>query len=77
MQSCPSSALAVVGEAGTPKLFRLDPGACIGCGRCLEVCPEDALEWTLAPAALLTNRRGAVAPIDLLEQGRVREAVGG
>ena len=25
-------------------IARIDPGECIGCGQCLEACPQDAID---------------------------------
>lgn len=40
---CPTRALTMERDAeGEPVLLRLDLGACIGCGLCVEACPEGA-----------------------------------
>ncbi len=43
--SCPTGALrrGEHGEAGEVRLLLFDAAACVGCGRCGEVCPETAL----------------------------------
>jgi len=62
---CPSRCLSVTADGDGPGRFTLDPGACIGCRRCVERCPEAALVDRAAPAFVSTGPQG-VEPIDLL-----------
>ena len=44
---CPTGAIEVSGkEEGTG--LRLDLGACIGCGRCVDGCPAGTFAWSAA-----------------------------
>jgi ferredoxin len=49
--------------------FDLNLGACIGCGRCVEVCPENALESVDAPRVVAALADGTPPLIDLLALG--------
>jgi hydrogenase-4 component H len=40
---CPSGAIAIEASAGGDKKFSLDYGACVFCGRCVDVCGARAL----------------------------------
>lgn len=57
------------GEGGRVILFQLDVGSCIGCGRCVEICPESALVATRAPSILVPTPTGRLEPVDLLAPG--------
>ena len=49
--------------------FELDVGGCIGCGRCVEDCPEDALATRRTPAVAIALGSGYPEPVDLLDAG--------
>jgi pyruvate-ferredoxin/flavodoxin oxidoreductase len=46
-------------EKGSGKLLSIahNPASCTGCGLCVEVCPNDAHEWTEQTAELLDRKR--------------------
>jgi formate hydrogenlyase subunit 6/NADH:ubiquinone oxidoreductase subunit I len=44
--ACPTAAIDIQGRADGATTWRLDYGLCIFCGRCVEVCPENAIVAT-------------------------------
>jgi formate hydrogenlyase subunit 6/NADH:ubiquinone oxidoreductase subunit I len=67
------AARAAAGEAGlVVSEFALEVGGCIGCGRCVEECPEEALEMHGTPVVAIALRSGGPPPIDLLDRGAAR-----
>jgi ferredoxin len=60
--------LHVEGVEGQTRSFHLDMAACIGCLRCVEVCPEGALEVTTATGIYVPVLGGAEACWDLLAE---------
>lgn len=59
VDACPQDALALLGDAGAP---RLDAQACVGCGVCVVACPADVLSGSGAAApARLVSAAAAVA----------------
>jgi len=51
--------------------FELDLDRCIGCGICVEDCPEDALMMRPAPLLALAAKGARASRLDLLEKGDV------
>lgn len=53
--ACPTAAIRVQEVSGGATSWQLDYGLCVFCGRCVEVCPEDAIiatrEFELAACA--------------------------
>jgi hydrogenase-4 component H len=41
--ACPTSAISVEGRADGNTVWALDYGLCVFCGRCVEVCPKQAI----------------------------------
>ncbi len=41
----------------------IDPARCRGCGRCLEVCPLEAIDLTIAPSAAVQQSIDRIAPL--------------
>lgn len=72
--ACPSHALAretATDRDSTAPLtldFILDLGRCIGCGICVEICPEAVLELIDAPLALWAPAAGQSLKLALLER---------
>ncbi len=53
VQTCPTSALWIA-ENDSESALLLKPEHCIGCAKCLSVCPDDALTMSARPDALPT-----------------------
>jgi formate hydrogenlyase subunit 6/NADH:ubiquinone oxidoreductase subunit I len=51
--------------------FELDLDRCIGCRRCVEDCPEDALMMRPAPILARASRVARASSLDLLEKGDI------
>ena len=68
--ACPSDALAreTATDHVTPAPLTLDLGRCIGCGICVEICPEAALELIEGPLAHWAPSAGQSLTIALLER---------
>lgn len=67
------TARTAAGEAGlVVHEFALEVGGCIGCGRCVEECPDEALEMHGTPVVAIALRSGGPPPIDLLDRGAAR-----
>jgi Fe-S-cluster-containing hydrogenase component 2 len=41
----------------------IDADRCRGCGRCVEVCPLDAIDLTFAPATSVQQAIDRIAPL--------------
>jgi hydrogenase-4 component H len=41
--ACPTSAISIQGRADVKTVWTLDYGLCVFCGRCIEVCPTQAI----------------------------------
>ena len=50
--ACPTGSLAI-GESGGSRQLQHRPDSCIGCGLCLSLCPQQALEFSEVDQALL------------------------
>jgi Ni,Fe-hydrogenase III small subunit/formate hydrogenlyase subunit 6/NADH:ubiquinone oxidoreductase subunit I len=81
---CPANSITVLPLATGGWSWTLDRASCIGCGRCIEVCPHDALEaesvFELAARSreelrVTTTVHGSVAQDDAAEQ-RELDALG-
>lgn len=62
-QVCPTEAITrVQTQAGSS--VRLDVGACIACGRCIDQCPESVFAWTEAIDQAEVRRERFISTIE-------------
>lgn len=62
---CPTSAIQVIGRGPAKRTWKLDYGACIFCGACIESCPNQAITASNTFELASRRRGGLVAAFEL------------
>lgn len=62
---CPTAAIQVIEQGATKRIWKLDYGACIFCGACIETCPNQAITASNAFELAGRKREDLVASYEL------------